>query len=314
MSHAAAALLPVPVLPLDDAPAHVLLTAFLAGRNPRTLAAYRKDVEAFAAFAGTATPDAAAWFLLSKPLGEANGVALAYRASMVDRGLAAATINRRLAALRSLVKLARTLGMVTWTLEVDGLEAAAYRDTRGPGTDGVRDMLALAGARDDAKGRRDVAILRLLRDMALRRGEVVSLDVEHVDLSTGRLAVMGKGRTGREFLTVPRPTLEALRAWLDVRGTVPGPLFTNFDRAGKGSRLTGSGVHALVRACGAAAGLTVRPHGLRHAGITAALDATNGNLRKVQRFSRHKDMRTLEVYDDARRDFGGEVAELVAAA
>lgn len=309
-----AALMIAPVATVADAPAHMLLTAFLAGRNPRTLIAYRKDVEAFAAFAGVATPEAAAWLLLSKPLGEANATALAWRASMVDRGLSAATINRRLAALRSLVKLARTLGMVTWVLEVEGLEAAAYRDTRGPGTEGVRTMLTALGLRDDAKGKRDVAILRLLRDMALRRGEVVSLDVEHLDITAGRLAVLGKGRSGRELLTIPRPTLEALRAWMAVRGAVPGPLFTNFDRAGKGSRLTGSGIHALVRACGEAAGMTVRPHGLRHAGITEALEATNGNLRKVQRFSRHKDMRTLEVYDDARRDMAGEVAELVAAA
>jgi len=299
---------------LADAPAHMLLTTFLGGRNPRTLAAYRKDLEAFASFTELATTETAARLLLTKPLGEANALAMAWRASMVDCGLAAATINRRLAALRSLVKLARTLGMVPWTLEVEGLEACAYRDTRGPGTDGVRSMLVVMGARQDAKGKRDVAILRLLRDMALRRGELVSLDLEHLDLVTSKLAVLGKGRTGRELLTIPRPTLEALRAWIEVRGTVPGPLFTNFDRAGKGSRLTGAGIHALVRACGEAAGLKVRPHGLRHAGITEALERTNGNLRKVQRFSRHRDMRTLEVYDDARRDMAGEVAELVAAA
>ena len=59
---------------------------------------------------------------------------------------------------------------------------------------------------------------------------------------------------------------------------------------------------------------TVRPHGLRHAAITEALERTNGNLRLVQRFSRHRDVRVLEVYDDNRTDLGGEVARLVAAA
>lgn len=300
--------------PPDDAPAHRLLNAFLSGRSPQTLKAYRKDLETFAAFIGlNTTSETAAWLLLNKPLGEANALALAYRASMVDQGLAAATVNRRLAALRSLVKLARTLGMVPWALEVAGMEAATYRDTRGPGSTGVRCMLEQMAARGDNKGKRDVAILRLMRDMALRRGEVVSLDLEHVDLVAGRLAVLGKGRTGREQLTVPRPTLAALRAWVDVRGTEAGPLFTNFDRAGKGLRLTGAGIHALVRACGAAVGLKARPHGLRHAGITEALERTNGNLRKVQRFSRHADIRTVELYDDARTDMAGEVAEMVAA-
>jgi integrase/recombinase XerC len=47
--------------------------------------------------------------------------------------LQAATINRRLAALRSLVKLTNTLGLVSWTLAVENVKAQAYRDTRGPG-------------------------------------------------------------------------------------------------------------------------------------------------------------------------------------
>jgi integrase/recombinase XerC len=68
----------------------------------------------------------------------------------------------------------------------------------------------------------------------------------------------------------------------------------------------------MVRALGIGVGLSVRPHGLRHAAITAALDLT-GDLRAVQRFSRHKDVRTLTVYDDNRQDLGGDVARRVAA-
>ena len=86
-------------------------------------------------------------------------------------------------------------------------------------------------------------------------------------------------------------------------------------RAGKGRRLTGRSHHRIVKALGEAAGLgAVRPHGLRHAAITEALDATNGNVRAVQRFSRHRDLRVLNTYDDNRQDLAGEVARLVAAA
>jgi hypothetical protein len=56
----------------------------------------------------------------------------------------------------------------------------------------------------------------------------------------------------------------------------------------------------------------VRPHGFRHHAITRALDLTSGDLRRVQRFSRHRDPRTVLRYDDNRRDLGGEVASLVA--
>ena len=51
--------------------------------------------------------------------------AFGYRSQMIERGLPATTINRRLAALRSLVKLANTLGLVSWTLSALGQECAS---------------------------------------------------------------------------------------------------------------------------------------------------------------------------------------------
>ena len=99
-----------------------------------------------------------------------------------------------------------------------------------------------------------------------------------------------------------------------MRGTESGPLFLNFDRAGKGRGLTGRSLHRLVRALGAAVGVAVRPHGLRHAAITEALGLTRGDLRAVQRFSRHRDVRVVGRYDDNREDLAGEVARLVADA
>jgi integrase/recombinase XerC len=108
--------------------------------------------------------------------------------------------------------------------------------------------------------------------------------------------------------------VDALRAWLRHRGDHPGALFCNLDRAHRGERLTGRGLHQLVGGLGARAGLgAVRPHALRHAGITAALDASNGDVRACARFSRHRDVRVLQRYDDAREDIGGSIARLVAA-
>jgi len=298
---------------LDVSSSRRLVESFLKGRKPRTLEAYRQDLEDFRLFTGAATLDEASALLLSRTPGEANGLALDYKAHLMERKLAAATVNRRLAALRSLVKLGRTLGFVSWGLEVESEKTQAYRDTRGPGRAGFRLLLGKLDERLDAKARRDRAILRLLYDLALRRGEVVSLDVEDVDLEAERLAVMGKGRTEEELLTLPAETKEALRSWLEVRGTEPGPLFPNFDRARKGHRMTGVSAYRLVRELGLSVGLTVRPHGLRHAAITEALDKTDGNVRAVQRFSRHRDLRVLNRYDDNREDLAGDVARLVAA-
>jgi integrase/recombinase XerC len=301
-----------PLAPGAAAGVPQLVAAFLAGRNDRTLRAYGECLDDFARFSGAPTRNAAVESFLALPHGHANAAALAYRTHLQARGLSAATINHRLAALRSLVKLARTVGQVAWTLDVAGMKAKRYRDTRGPGRVGFMAMLGVASAREDAKGARDRAILRLLYDLALRRAEVVALDLADVALEAGRLSIMGKGRTEPETYTVPAPTLAALRAWIRHRGDWPGALFVSLDRARHGQRLTGRSVHRIVAAIGKGAGLDVRPHGLRHAAITDALDRTNGNVRAVQKFSRHRDLRTLTEYDDNRLDLAGDIARQVA--
>jgi len=290
-----------------------IVDAFLAGRNERTLAAYRQDLADFQKFVGApTTSDAAAW-LLSRGHGYANAVALKYKAHLVDSGFAASTINRRLSALRSVTKFARTTGLVNWKLEVKSVRTRQYRDTRGPGVDAYRQLVAVISKNDRPKARRDLAILRLLFDVALRRGEVVGMDLEDLDIENCRIRVVEKGSTEKQYITIPEPTRIALSRWLDARGCEPGPLFTNFDRAGRGRRLTGHGIYCMLRKLSRDAGISdVRPHALRHSSITEALNLTNGNVRSVQRFSRHRDIRVLCLYDDAREDLGGEVARILA--
>lgn len=307
---------PAAVLVAPTSPAARLVAAFLDGRNPRTLDAYRRDLEDFRVFLGVADVAAAARVLLDHGHGPANETALRYRTDLVTRTLAPATVNRRLAAVRSLVKLARLLGFVSWTLDVQAVKSERYRDTRGPGRVGVVRLFVALEGRTTPKAIRDVAILRLLYDLALRRGEVVSLDLADLDLEAGTVAVLGKGRSARVKLTLPDPTRAALATWVLVRGSEAGPLFPSFDRSRKSrteNRVTGRSVARLVAEVGTLAGLgAVRPHGLRHAAITEALSLTRGDVRAVQRFSRHRDLRVLTIYDDNLQDLGGDVARLVA--
>jgi integrase/recombinase XerC len=299
--------------PLKD-PVAQLVTDFLAGRKPTTFASYSQGLRDFARFLGVERIDQAAGNLLTQGPGPANQLVLRYRDHMVDHGLSVATTSLRLAAIRSLVRLARVVGLVTWSLEVRNLRDEGHRDTRGPGTDGVRRLLGQAGAhRSVAHAARDVALVRLMYDLGLRRGSITSLDLEHLDLESGRVWVMLKGHTQRTSRTLPEPTRDALREWLRHRGGQPGALFTNFDRAGsKGQRLTGRSLHRIVQRLGADVGMSVHPHSLRHSAITAALDATNGNIRAVAKFSGHADVRVIERYDDARQDLAGQVARKVA--
>jgi integrase/recombinase XerC len=294
-----------------------LLDIFLAGRKPKTLATCQADLEDFRRFIETNSVSAptigkAVEWLLSYPNGFPNVLVSDYRWEMSKRGLPVATINRRLGTLRSLVKLANRLGLVSWTLWIENVPVPPYRDTSGPGRDGFRAMLDAAGAQPGPKGLRDVALLRLLHDLGLRRSEAVRLNLDDVDLPGNRISIRSRGRSWKEPVSLPEPTRAALAAWLEARGSEPGPLVVNFDRAGKGHRLTGTAVYYIIGRLSAKAGLAVRPQELRHLAITTALDRTNGDVRAVAKFSRHQDLRPLGRYRDSRYDLAGKVSRLVA--
>ncbi len=294
-----------------------LMEAIWADVAERTARAYQKDYRDFAGFLGVADGPTALAELLRLSAGDANATALAYRAHMQRRGLSPATIARRLSALKTAVRVSRTMGRVAWALDVPGPAVERYRDVRGPGLAGFKKMLAAAEGRADAKGVRDRAMLRLCWALALRRGELVSLDLADVDLDGGRLAVRAKGRTSREWLTLPRGVRPALEAWLAVRGKSAGPLFVNLHRGGRpGGRLSGTAAWKIVRELGTRAGLATptRPHGIRHASISECSRKNNGNALHTMKFARHKSPATTARYIDEFEDTFGSMAGLVDAA
>jgi len=290
-----------------------LQNAFLSRRSEATKKAYRADLCDFSEYLGLTSVTNALKTLLSQSSGSGNSLVLEYKNHLIEHGKSPATVNRRLATLKSVIKLARMMGLVSWSIEVEGETVTPYRDTKGPSRAGFEKIWKTINP-NTAKGKRDRAILALLYDSALRRGEICSLDREDIDLSAMTLWVRGKGRSGqKELLTLAPETVKSLEEWVEIRGDEPGPLFTNFDRAGKGQRLTGSAVYYIVQYYGKKADVNTRPHGLRHAAVTEALDRTNGNYRAVQQFSRHRDTKTIMKYDDNREDLGGEVSRLVAS-
>ena len=294
-----------------------VLDAWRAGKSLRTLQAYADDLADFARFCALSPEDAVAR-LFAADRGLAHQIALGYLEHGRARGLAAATIARRIAALRSLTYAARLIGAIVWTLELPSPKVIGYRDTRGPGRAGFLRLVAVADQQAEPKRARDLAILWLCYGRALRRAEVCSLNFpEHIDLAGERVQVLGKHRTQHEWLTIPPATCRALVAWIVQRGDAPGPVFMRLDRAAAGSGeqqpLTGEAVYQLLAVLAARAGLgRVRPHGLRHAAITEVLDMTRGDFRTAQRFGRLAKADTLKHYDDNREDLGGGAARLIA--
>lgn len=311
--------------PLTPARAGKLLAAFLNGLSQRTRLVYASNLNRVARFASTHNPlvftspaadvftDA---FMRGGP-GEANLLAHEFKTHGTGKGWSASYVNNHLAALRSLVKFFRLSGKVTWTIDVEDTPAEPYRDTKGPGMDGMVSMIRAAREQaDEALAARDVALLSLLATMGLRRDEILSLDLAHVDLAGRRVSVKRKRKRQRVWLTVPKQTGEALKRWLSARESESAAVFTSCfaDRKpNKGERLAPSSFNKRVAALAKAAGLPkTHPHAWRHAAITGVLDSTNGNIRAAQRFAGHTNPAVTMRYDDNRQDIAGEMAGKLA--
>jgi integrase/recombinase XerC len=244
---------------------------------------------------------------------EAVGVVLKYKGLLLDLGLAPSTINTRLSAVKSLTSHARKLGRCGFSLEdITHVHVEKYRDTSGVGVEAYRQILNEVD-RESLKGKRDYAILRLLWDNALRRGELVATNVG--DFREGKLWIIGKGKTQQQSIDLAPRTLAALEEWLAVRGGAANePIFIALDGRSHGKRLAGRSVARVVDWVATDAGVTkhLSPHRIRHSSITAFLDASGGDVRTAQRLSRHSRLDTLMIYDDNRKGLQGKASGILA--
>jgi integrase/recombinase XerC len=278
---------------------------------------YVKAIEYFCQFAYecTATPETIAQFLALDRFSALEKV-LAFRRYSIDKGLSASTINVRLAAIKSLVGMARKLGKTAIDLgDVEGLPTEVYRDTRGIDVDLFRLMLDCIDP-STAIGIRDYAILRLFWGNALRRGEISSANVGDFIPQERRLSILRKGKRAKTTIDLTDGVTHALEEWLKFHPhteptqpsscrtqQVDAPLFVSLSRHKYGARISGDSIYRIVRDYARAAGIEriVSPHRLRHSSITAFLDESDGNIRAAQSLSGHSNVNTLTRYDDNRK-------------
>jgi integrase/recombinase XerC len=292
----------------------VLAQLLAEKRSPSTRIAYEKDTRLFFQWAANSEPtrDLVLEFLhLEQP--DALALVLDYKAYVRDKGLADATINRRIAAIKSLVAMGRKLGACCYTLEdIKSEKVTPYRDTTGISPQAFKTALAIHD-RETLEGKRNYAILVLLWANALRRNEIVQTNLDDFDPDNRTLRILGKGKgTQTETIDLSRPVCEALASWIAVHPCPEPnqPLFVSLKRD-KGHRLTGESLRYLVDQTCRNAGIKKRmsPHRIRHSSITAALDSSGGNVRKVKKLSRHSRIETLLIYDDNRQKDQLELSE-----
>jgi integrase/recombinase XerC len=305
---------------------HAVMLFLRERRAPKTIRAYENDL---ADFFESKPPnmDKVKKFLALEPQQVAVHLAN-YKARLIEQGLKESTVNRRLSAIRSLLAYCFPKG---WSKTdgrhlIDGEKVRAYRDTRGFDMGVIDRLVDAPGARAkkyesataDLKTLRDRAMLLLLSDNLLRRGEVASLDVKDFSHARRTLMILGKGRgTQKESIDLEPETANAIAEYLLAAGHVgeDGPLFRNLDRNPDkaGQRITTQAIYNAVRAYGTQIGVPeLRPHKIRHTGITALSKATNGNVVKIKSISRHAKTETVLLYIDNANETQGEMTSLLA--
>lgn len=235
-------------------------------------------------------PDRLAWHRVTFE------TAVRVRAALSDR-YAPATANRMIAALRGVLRASWRVGLMSSeayrrAADVPRVRGGGLLKGRALGASELEKLYGVCAADDGAAGARDGAVIALLHAAGLRRAEAVALDVASVDLRTGAVVVMGKGRKKRTVYL--GDGLAWVETWLDARGPEPGPLLL---KLGSGERLSERAVLSIVQARAREAGLEeTTPHDLRRTFATSLMDG-GVDMRLVQALMGHASMDTTGRYD-----------------
>jgi integrase/recombinase XerC len=274
----------------DPLSAFLRYLRFEKDASPHTLRGYRSDLLEFLTFLGEGESGERSRMRLAQSVD--SRAVRRYLAHLHARGLEPASVGRKLAALRSWFRFLVRRG---------ALQRNAAREVRGPRLPTklvsflpIDEATALVEARalGGESRARDVAILELLYATGLRVSELAGLDLDDVDRAGRTVRVLGKGRKER-IVPYGEQAARALEAYLGPRAEARGPVFANR----RGGRLTVRAIHAIVRRCARAAGITrrVSPHTLRHTFATHLLDA-GADLRAIQEFLGHSRLSTTQRY------------------
>lgn len=265
------------------------------GRSANTLAAYRRDLRAYARWLGDR----------GVAVGGADEADItAYVAALRAAGRAPSSVARALVAVRSLHRFLVEEGLAERDPAADVDVPRVPRGLpKALGEEEVERLLA-AVAGDDAVARRDRAILEVLYGTGARISELVGLTLPDVDLDGRTLRVYGKG--GRErVVPLGRLAVHALAAWLAPGGRealMPDRWARRGDAEAvflnaRGGRLSRQGAWGIVRRHADRVGLGDRlsPHVLRHSCATHMLDH-GADIRAVQELLGHASISTTQVY------------------
>ena len=286
------------IQPAFTDPERLALAGYLAGYRGLTREAYALDLRQFTTWCRARS---LALFAVRRADIES------FARDLETRGRARATVTRRLSTIA---------GFYKYAVEEELLDHSPAAHVRRPRVDYESHAVALdrneLGALLVAAGLGppiEHALISLLALNGLRVSEATGADIEHLGLERGH-RTLTVTRKGGKVVTIPLAPRTARAIDLAIGERTDGPVFLAAD----GRRLDRHGAGRIVRKVARRAGIakTVTPHTLRHAFITAALDA-GVPLRDVQEAASHADPRTTIRYDRARGSLDRHATYIVAA-
>ncbi len=215
----------------------------------------------------------------------------------------ATTVARKLSSLRSYYTYLNRKGLY------DANPAALVSNPKMPSrlprflpAEETKSLMEVCNPNDNPLAARDKALLELAYGCGLRVAELVSLNLDNVDMDGCMVRVLGKGNKERE-VPIGREAINALLRYLPQRGELhggtnggikdPDALFLNW----LGGRLSTRSADRLLRKRSLQAGLSSipSPHVLRHSFATHLLDA-GADLRGIQELMGHASLSTTQRY------------------
>ena len=227
------------------------------------------------------------------------------RQTLIDR-YAPATGRRLLSTFRALIEFTYVRGL----LSVDDRDRLTHKrfmyPIRGssPAPGRPLDLLEVSKYLDSCyrdespTGARDAAIFSILYCGGLRGREVINLDLADIKMKSGEMRIHGKGRKQRD-LVLSASAIDAIRAWIKIRGREAGPLFVPFTPGGELVRdrrmsypAVASSIHRRADRAGVA---DFTPHDLRRTFVSDLL-RDGERLDLVQFACGHSDPKTTARY------------------
>ena len=253
-----------------------------------TIKEYQSRIGLFVDFVGSEGLSSSSFLDFKRDLAERSDIGIA-------------TKNKYLATARVLLKELNRKGDLPQDITQN---IKGFNQDRKHKKEGLNDeeMSILINKIEQLEGNQETtrlkAIFSLLALQGLRQCEIIRLDVRDLDFVAQTAMIQGKGRDDKEAISLQPATVRALQSYLRSNKIADGAIFVSRSNNNKNKRLTTRSLRELVKSMLTELGINKTTHGFRHWFTTRLIKDYKGDLLEVSRYTRHKNIETLQIYND----------------